>query len=353
MNNKSIKILYIDNEIETKDNIASILKNEGFQVIQAKDRDQGMKIFSEEHPDIVISDIKLLNSNGYELLSSIRESGSNIGSCTPFIFLSSTNQKANILKGIDMMANDYLIKPVDSDILIAKIREKISNFKMIRKTQERNITILKSQVANIVPREMLQYVDLINRVSSALRSEIYGPLPHKKYLEDLGKIYIHSLRLKTTITNFLDGTLISNQLGTRDELVKPVQFLQGIVDSLNKGVQTRVVLDTLFPRSILPNMRIDKKIISDVIKRISNCMLETDKNLEINISIYSDPLNRLAVIFYSKMSVDKQELKNRIDKSVTDSLLNRQGLMIESMPSESTRVILFIPSYRAVNRQMP
>ena len=346
-----ITVLCVEDEIDIRHNLASILENEDFEVLQAENGTQGLEIFLESHPDIVISDIMMPESDGYSLLTSIRNNESIDDSNVPFIFMSALGQKDDILKGIELEASDYLVKPIDFDLLIAKIREKTSNSKKTRQNSEKNITNLKSQISNIAPPEMLQYIDLIANISSALKSEIYGPLPHKKYLDDIGRIYLHSLKLKALVNNFLSGELIANQINVKDNIISPLQFIQSFVDHISERFRSKIVIDRLFPRGILPNIRVDKGILSEVTRKIISSMLKINDEIEISISIYCDPLDRLAIIFCAKIEIAEKAMQTQIDKSILDSTLASQGFLINILSDHNeTRVILFIPNYRVVKK---
>jgi len=343
-----IKVLCVEDEIDIRENLAGILESEGFEVLQAEDGNRGLEVFLESQPDIIISDIMMPNSTGHDLLRAIRENQNISNNTIPFILLSALGQKEDILKGINLEASDYMVKPVDFDLLIAKIREKTSNTRKTTALEKKNISNLKSQVANIVPQEMLQYVDLINQISGALKSEIYGPLPHKKYVEDLNKIYIHSLKLKTMVGNFLSGDSISRQLDVTDEIVEPLQFLQNFIGGLNEKFRSKIIIDDK-NLTDLPHIKVNKQIMVGVIKKIVGCMFKMDDRIDINISIAHDPLNRIAIIFYPSQSIDEASFRSQIEKSIPAETLDSQGLVVEvSFSNDKTNLVLLIPNYRVL-----
>lgn len=343
-----IKVLCVEDEIDIRENLAGILESEGFEVLQAEDGNKGLEVFLESNPDIIISDIMMPNSTGHDLLKAIRTNQNINNNNVPFILLSALGQKEDILKGITMEASDYMVKPVDFDLLIAKIREKAISANKTKEVEKKNINNLKSQVANIVPQEMMQYIDLINQISGALKSQIYGPLPHQKYVEDLNKIYVHSLKLRTMISNFLSGESISNQLDVQDEIVHPIEFIKGFTEGLNEKFQSRIIIDDI-DLATLPEIKVNKQILGDVVKRIVGCMFKTDDKININISIAHDPLNRVAMIFYSSQPIDEESFKSQIGKSISNKTLDSQGLLIEILSnSEKTNLVLLVPNYRVV-----
>jgi DNA-binding response OmpR family regulator len=115
-----IKILCVEDEVDVRESIAGILESEGFEVLQAENGKQGLEVFLENHPDIIISDIMMPGFSGHDLLKAIRGNKTIDNSNVPFILLSALGQKEDILLGINLEASDYLVKPVDFYFFIAK-----------------------------------------------------------------------------------------------------------------------------------------------------------------------------------------------------------------------------------------
>ena len=347
-----IKILYAEDEIDIRESIASILESEGFEVLQAENGQQALELFLDNHPDIVVSDIMMPDFSGYELLEAIRENQNIDNSNVPFILLSALGQKEDIIKGITLEASDYVVKPVDFDLLIAKIKTKTSNLRRIQENNKKNIANLKSQVSNIVPQEMLQYVDTINKISAALKSEIYGPLPHQKYLDDINKIYIHSLKLKTMVSNFLSGEAISNQIDVSDEIINPLIFLQNFFASLNKKFSSQIMINEVVDDK-LPDIKINKMVLTEVVKKVVGCLFKINEEMKINIAITNSHLDCLTMIFYPDSKIENDLLVNYIAKTIPSSVLDSQGLSLEVLPSSSniTNLVLSIPNYRVVRKR--
>jgi CheY-like chemotaxis protein len=344
MANKT-KILCVEDEVDIRENLADILESEGFEVFQAENGKDGLEKFMDYHPDIIISDIMMPELTGHQLLQAIRENKEIENNNVPFILLSALGQKEDVIKGINLEASDYMVKPVDFDLLIAKIKEKSASLQKTKEVNNKNIANLKSQVSNMVPQEMLQYVDLINQISGVLKTEIYGPLPHQKYIEDLNKIYIHSLRLKSLVDNMLSGTAISNQIDISDEIINPLKFIENFVKRLNEKYQSKISIDD--HHHDLPDIKINKKIISSIVKKCLACIFKLNHNAHIKIIISADHLNRLSMIFYPDNGVDENILKEIIHKSIPHSQLDDQGLIVEVLFSNNKpNVILTIPDYR-------
>ncbi|MDD2891636.1 MAG: response regulator transcription factor [Candidatus Gracilibacteria bacterium] len=122
-----MKILLIeDNRILVK-NISEYLKLKSFQIETTFDGITGKEKAKNEYFDVIILDINLPGKDGLTLCQELREEGLN----TPILFLTSSNTSKDVVKGLNIGADDYLGKPFDFEELIARIlslgRRNISN----------------------------------------------------------------------------------------------------------------------------------------------------------------------------------------------------------------------------------
>ncbi|MFT5702660.1 MAG: CheY-like chemotaxis protein [Rickettsiales bacterium] len=345
-----IKILLVEDEPEIRLSLAEILESDGFEIFQAEDGKQGLEVFLDKRPDLIISDVMMPIADGHQLLESIRNNKEIDNSNIPFIFLSALGQRDDILKGSKLGASDYLVKPVDFEMLDAKIKEKTSSLKKQKEVFTKNISNLKTQISNIAPNEMLQYVDMINNISKALRDEIYGPLPHKKYLDDINKIYFNSIKLKTIVNNFLSGSAISDQIDVEDEILEPLQLIQDFIGGLNNKFKSQIKI-SYSDNNDLPNIKINKIIFNEIIKKLIGGILKLKEDSNIEIAIFNDHFDQLIFIIYPKARIEKDILENQILNSISSDVLSSQGLHLEvSDSNDNSNIIFSVPNYRVVKK---
>lgn len=86
---------------------------------------RALAFLQDRTPDVIILDIDMPEMNGYEMLERIR-SKEYLGN-VPVIFLTSNADKKHVVKAIEGGANDYVIKPIDEDILLDKVRDLIAD----------------------------------------------------------------------------------------------------------------------------------------------------------------------------------------------------------------------------------
>ncbi len=111
------KILIIEDEDGIIHLINLYLKNEGFTVVIAKDGADGLALHAREHPDLVILDIMLPAIDGFEVCKRIRA-----WSKTPIIMLTARSSEDDRITGLDLGADDYLIKPFSPRELVSRVR---------------------------------------------------------------------------------------------------------------------------------------------------------------------------------------------------------------------------------------
>lgn len=111
------KILIVDDDPNLVELIQYNLEGEGYEVIAARDGQEGMRLFFTDRPDLVVLDIAMPKLDGYQVCQRIREMAS-----TPVIMLTAKGREEDIIKGLDLGADDYLTKPFRLGELLARVR---------------------------------------------------------------------------------------------------------------------------------------------------------------------------------------------------------------------------------------
>lgn len=117
------KILVIDDDIAITELMSMLLKTHGFDVISTNSGAEGIKFARENNPNVVLLDLMMPEVDGWQVSKSIR-AFSNV----PILILSAINDPRMVASVLDAGADDFLVKPVPSGVLVAHIR------KMVRRT---------------------------------------------------------------------------------------------------------------------------------------------------------------------------------------------------------------------------
>ena len=128
------KILVIEDDKPVREGIIILLEKKGFKPIAAKDGEEGLSLISEIIPDLIISDVMMPGINGYTLKKFLEENERL--SSIPFIFLSAKADIKDVRKGMELGADDYIIKPFNANDLLKaiEIRLKKSNVNLHQNT---------------------------------------------------------------------------------------------------------------------------------------------------------------------------------------------------------------------------
>ena len=108
-------ILVVEDEEKLRNLIISYLSDK-YNIFEAQDGQEAFQIFTEEHIDLVISDIMMPNMDGWELLKQIRAI-----STVPYILLTALDDEVSQIKGYDLTVDDYITKPFSLNILTKKV----------------------------------------------------------------------------------------------------------------------------------------------------------------------------------------------------------------------------------------
>ncbi|MBF2718241.1 response regulator [Agrobacterium vitis] len=115
-----ITILCIEDEDAIRTLVVEELEDAGFKTLQASNGREGLEVILTKWPDIVICDITMPEMDGHQVMAEIQINHPEFSN-VPFIFLTALADRDNMIAGLQSGAADYLTKPIDFDILLAKI----------------------------------------------------------------------------------------------------------------------------------------------------------------------------------------------------------------------------------------
>ncbi len=201
------KILVIDDEETTVQLITILLERRGYEVIKAYRAEDGLRKAYRSHPDLVLLDIMMPEMDGWEVCRRLREL-----SDVPIIFLTARTEIRDVVKGLELGADDYIVKPYDNDELVARVRAHLRRApspvlaeEMIFAGGDFRVNFLnrelrvRGQPVHLTPKEFNLLGVLVREAGrvitrSELVTEAWGP-EYADTIDSL-KLYIHYLRQK-------------------------------------------------------------------------------------------------------------------------------------------------------------
>jgi len=113
-------ILLVDDSKTELHYMTELLEKRGYRIRTAEDGEEAMRRLGEETPDLILMDVVMPGQNGFQLTRAITRDPRFVN--VPVIMCTSKNQETDKVWGIRQGARDYIVKPVDPDELVAKIK---------------------------------------------------------------------------------------------------------------------------------------------------------------------------------------------------------------------------------------
>jgi len=112
-----MKLLIIDDEPTILETVEAKMRREGYSTFTAESAEDGMRLFKRIKPDLVILDIMLPQRSGLDFCRAVRKEAT-----TPIIMISAKSEESDRIKGLELGADDYLVKPFSLSELTARVK---------------------------------------------------------------------------------------------------------------------------------------------------------------------------------------------------------------------------------------
>ena len=113
-----MKVLIAEDDEYTREGLREIIEREGYQVVTAKDGIDALDVFRRERPDFLCLDIMMPSLNGYDVCKEIRKTNPGV----PVIFISAKSEEIDKVVGLELGADDFIVKPFGVKEVVARIR---------------------------------------------------------------------------------------------------------------------------------------------------------------------------------------------------------------------------------------
>ncbi len=223
----SEKILVIDDEEPTVQLIGMLLERRGFEVIKAYRAEEGLRKAYRYQPDLVLLDIMMPDMDGWEVCKRLREM-----SDVPIVFLTARGEVRDVVRGLEMGADDYIIKPYDNDELVARVKAHLRRSPRPNMSDElvfdggdfrinfmNREVYVRNELKHLTPKEFNLLGVLVRNAGRVVtRTELVTQAWGEEYGDaiDSLKLYVHYLRQKVEVNpNQPDYILTSRGVGYR------------------------------------------------------------------------------------------------------------------------------------------
>lgn len=193
------KILIVDDDVQLRQTIKMVLKLRGYDPLEADNGVAALEMAKNHFPDVILSDINMPGSDGLDALKALREDKST--AAIPLILMTG-EMDSNMRKGMEMGADDFLLKPFAMPELLNAISARLKKQDAVQQAAERKLSELRENISLMLPHELntplvgiLGFGEIIYSCADTLKVE---------ELREMGKNILESgQRLQKLIQNFL------------------------------------------------------------------------------------------------------------------------------------------------------
>lgn len=342
-------ILVIEDDPAIRNNIALILKSQGFAILQAEDGLTGIQLAIGSCPDLVVCDIMLPGVSGYEILERLRQEPA--GMVTPFIFLTALADRSDMRQGMNLGADDYLTKPFTTQELIGAVKARLQKQQEltepyrneIKKATEKLRLMVYTDVLTNLPNRVLFWKNieeyLINPENNACALLIIKVANLENLVQALGQSTADLLfqSLARSLQSYLqDADVLSR--------CRPDGFGFLLTHDLESRTAIEEWVKTLLDECTQPHLIAEESIAFDIKIGIAQYPLAGTNTPELVsaaekiVEQISDPVNTddaLSYAFYSPADHDGLIRKEEI-RSFVSQALERDEFVLYYQPIVNT-----------------
>ena len=217
------KILVVDDDSNISELLKVYFTNEGYEVKIASDGVEGISFFKMYEPDIVLLDIMLPKKDGWQVCREIREMSSK-----PIIMITAKGEVFDKVLGLELGADDFLVKPFDMKELSARVKavlrryqahnnqddDEVVKFENIEISRQKYELKLKGKSVDIPPKELeLLYFLASNYNRVFTRDQLLDKVWGFDYLGDSRTVDVHVKRLREKLEGASDKWILKTVWG--------------------------------------------------------------------------------------------------------------------------------------------
>ncbi|MFW5656337.1 MAG: response regulator [Bacteroidota bacterium] len=256
-------ILIIEDVPENIQVLLQILEKEAFRFAIATNAEDGFQAIEAEKPDLILLDVILPNTNGFEICEQLKADGNTMD--IPVIFLTVLDEVEDVLKGFKLGAADYITKPFNELEVLARVSNQLKIVKAQRELEEINKT--KDWFFSIIGHELKNpFNNIINFLEMVLKNiEVYD----RAKIEELIRIvYWDSIRTSDLLDNLLLWSYSQNKtLEVNKEVFNLAALIENNISLLQKVAERKnITVENLATSGT--KVIADRNMVSTVIRNL-------------------------------------------------------------------------------------
>lgn len=298
INPSEYKILIVDDVMSNVLLLKVLLTNEKFAIATASNGRQALEQVEKENPDLVLLDVMMPDMSGFEVAQHLKSSPKTAD--IPIIFLTALNSTADIVKGFQVGANDFISKPFNKEELIIRVTHQISLVAakrlILSKTEELQRTIAgRDKLYSVIAHDLRSPMGSIKMVLNMLILN----LPVEKIGAEMYELLTMANQTTEDVFSLLDNLLkwTKSQIGKLNVVYQDVDLVE-VTDSVIEifsmvASLKKIKIREMKPEKMMVNADID--MLKTVVRNLlSNAIKFSKENSEVLVKM--EEVDGMAVV---------------------------------------------------------
>ena len=298
INPSEYKILIVDDVMSNVLLLKVLLTNEKFAIATASNGRQALEQVEKENPDLVLLDVMMPDMSGFEVAQHLKSNPNTAD--IPIIFLTALNSTADIVKGFQVGANDFISKPFNKEELIIRVTHQISLVAakrlILSKTEELQRTIAgRDKLYSVIAHDLRSPMGSIKMVLNMLILN----LPSEKIGAEMYELLTMANQTTEDVFSLLDNLLkwTKSQFGKLNVVYQDVDLVEvtdGVIEIFSMVASLKKIrIREMKPEKMMVNADID--MLKTVVRNLlSNAIKFSKENSEVLVKM--EEVDGMAVV---------------------------------------------------------
>lgn len=298
INPSEYKILIVDDVMSNVLLLKVLLTNEKFAIVTASNGRQALEQVEKENPDLVLLDVMMPDMSGFEVAQHLKSNPNTAD--IPIIFLTALNSTADIVKGFQVGANDFISKPFNKEELIIRVTHQISLVAakrlILSKTEELQRTIAgRDKLYSVIAHDLRSPMGSIKMVLNMLILN----LPSEKIGAEMYELLTMANQTTEDVFSLLDNLLkwTKSQIGKLNVVYQDVDLVEvtdGVIEIFSMVASLKKIrIREMKPEKMMVNADID--MLKTVVRNLlSNAIKFSKENSEVLVKM--EEVDGMAVV---------------------------------------------------------
>lgn len=298
INPSEYKILIVDDVMSNVLLLKVLLTNEKFAIATANNGRQALEQVEKENPDLVLLDVMMPDMSGFEVAQHLKSNPNTAD--IPIIFLTALNSTADIVKGFQVGANDFISKPFNKEELIIRVTHQISLVAakrlILSKTEELQRTIAgRDKLYSVIAHDLRSPMGSIKMVLNMLILN----LPSEKIGAEMYELLTMANQTTEDVFSLLDNLLkwTKSQIGKLNVVYQDVDLVEvtdGVIEIFSMVASLKKIrIHEMKPEKMMVNADID--MLKTVVRNLlSNAIKFSKENSEVLVKM--EEVDGMAVV---------------------------------------------------------